>query len=200
MTYLMIFASGDSHHFILTSLEISVASLIIALVGAISGLYALFVKRPKIVIESATLIRRPFPEDWVNKDAEDFKSSFIEFEVEILVANYMAESGSITKPGLIIKANNKSISQGGSYGHSEWVQDDPNRSHLETYRYGRSFIVPPYGREDDRLKYTISDDPDKIEFIVKNSSILEFELSYKNHKGKDKHYKIAKVIEREHEW
>src|ERR1039458_5426075 len=109
--------------FRITSADVALTISTISLL--LSG-YAVFRKRPKILVEDAYLIHRGFPEDWRGKTAADFGSSFMDFEVEIMIANYMAEAGSISKPDLKISANGKSIIVKPISAHTESEVDEHN--------------------------------------------------------------------------
>ena len=159
--------------------------------------YAVFIKRPKIVIEDAYLMRNHFPDDWKDKTAAELSSAFMDFAVEIMIANYMAESGSISKPILRISAAGKSIIVKPTTQHteSERVDDNPNVIRSWSIRHGKSYMVGPYGREDDRLEYEIDNRPQDIEFLVKNYDDLKYELEYMNHKGKLVRYALTKKFD-----
>jgi hypothetical protein len=179
--------------FRLTSADVA---LTISTVSLLLSGYAVFRKRPRILVEEAYLILKGFPDDWKGQTADKFLSSFIDFEVEIMIANYMAEAGSISKPNLKMIADGKSITVKPVSAHVESEVDDhnPNVTSYWTVRHGRSFTVGPYGREDDRLKYTVSERPDDIEFIVNNYDNLKYELEYRNHKGKLITYELKRIV------
>jgi hypothetical protein len=162
------------------------------IVGAATGLFALFISwlnfhylTPKIKIDKTYLI---VPDETViglvNRTIEDLKSSYLDFQLEIVVRNKRGGRGSIDKPDLVIEFQDATIARiPPETEEIEYKKIDNNTTETSVVRYGRSFNVDGGQKVDDQLEYELLE-PETIHKIVRNFPNLKYYIEYTDHKGR----------------
>jgi hypothetical protein len=153
----------------------------IALIGATSGPISLILgifnalgNRVKLIVEEADLSFVNNPDGYRNKSVEQLKRYSLQIRVDFGMSNRRAGTGSFERPRLRIRLDNKHIIVKPSYHNRD-----------------KSFSINPHGRVDDVLIYELF--AKDIKLFVNNMESAEYFLIYRDHKGKEKYYKINNV-------
>jgi hypothetical protein len=183
-------------NFKLTPTEIAAASL---LVSAFTLGHGIWTRRPKITIENATLSLQHFSTQLREKSDGWLDRMSMSIKVEVMLANYLSQPGSITKPDLKILCKDKALVIHPVISHQETKDSHSKLPYIwnfYTVRDGASFSLAPYGRYDDELIYTLNFDKETIRFLLDHYDDMEFTLNYRDHKGKAKRFKIKNVTQK----
>lgn len=179
------------------------------IVGSITGFAGLVVSwftfkynTPKIEIDRMYLVIPDWaPRSWKDKTLAELKSSFLEYELEIVVRNKRGGAGSIDKPNLAIgipyeflRFLNKErlIILPPRTQHQESERESENITSYWTVRHGRAFNLGGGEKADENLKYYLRNSQ-QIYDIVHNFEKLRYYTEYSDNHGKRHRQKITRI-------
>jgi len=181
------------------------------IIGTITGCAGLIVSwfsfkynTPKVEIDKMYLV---IPDggmpDWKNKSEAELKSSYLDYELEIVVSNRRGGAGSIDKPNLLIKIPSgkqffllnkyKAIVSYPQTQHTESKQESESVTSYWTVRHGRAFNLGGGEKVDEKLEYNI-DKPDMIYAIVQNFDKLQYFVEYWDNNGKRHEKRVERLL------
>ena len=181
------------------------------IIGAITGGIGLAVSwltlkynTPKIEIDNMYLV---VPDESFialkNKAISDMKSSYLDYELEIVVRNKRGGPGSIDKPNLLIKIPDgkrlillpkyKTIVAHPQTEHTESKKESENITSYWTVRHGRSFNLGGGEKTDEKLEYEI-EKTDMIYAIIQNSNELLYYVEFWDNNGKRYEKRIEQLL------
>ncbi|EKD86857.1 MAG: hypothetical protein ACD_37C00121G0001, partial [uncultured bacterium] len=173
------------------------------IVGTITGVVGLFVSwftfkynTPNIEIDKMDLVIPDWAKsNWKGKAINDLKSSFLDYELEIVIRNRRGGAGSIDKPNLLIKIPDgkhllflpkyRIIVVNPQTEHTESKKESENITNIWTVRHGRAFNLGGGEKVDEKLEYEV-EKPEMIYAIVQNFDKLQYFAEYWDNNGK--HY------------
>jgi hypothetical protein len=179
------------------------------ILGSITGVAGLIVawfsfryNTPHIEIDKMYLVVPDWAaRDWKGKSLNELKSSFLDYELEIVVRNKRGGPGSIDKPNLVIGIpykvfrfinRERHIIIPPETQHEESEKESENVTKLWTVRHGRAFNLGGGERADEKLEYSV-DEPKDIFDIVNNFERLNYYAEYQDNNGKHFKKKIVKI-------
>ena len=184
------------------------------ILGSVTGIAGLIISwfsfkynTPNIEIDRMYLVIPDWvAKDWRKKTVAELKSSFLDYELEMVVRNKRGGSGSIDKPNLVIGIPNKLMR---FFTKEQFIKVAPITEHQErekdkdysgggelwhewTVRHGRAFNLGGGEKADERLEYHIYK-AEHIFEIVQNFDKLRYYAEYSNNNGKLHRVKITKL-------
>lgn len=186
---------------------------IAGIVGACTGIPALIISffafrynTPKIIVEKAylKLPSKNLLSNLVGRD--DISSSFVDFDLEIIIRNRRGGAGSIDKPTLKIQfpnSNLHSILLFPVIKHRESIDNGQNSSTFRMLfttevRDGYAFNINAGQTIDDDVKYYLygSKNLEGLKSYIENNQKAAYSLIYKDNNGKTKSF-VPEIIQDE---